>query len=256
MLHYHEILITSFRKMKVLVKSTLYQKMNILSPLDISLHLSKRRTQQFSTYIKKKQEMSKYLIYISFVVLLSCDEKTEPQAIDFSNTEELQNQKTDRIKYSKIRSRDIVRHLYDQAVEKDPKLRLLENEIVNFNDIKQDSLAKIREFIDYNNLYYASANNYAQLIKDSVKRKRILSFLSNSNSEYKNMISQHSEIANLIEILHRELEDQSNIMKIVISEALMDSYQKNTPKVEPLESVLKKLQALISDSEKYTKTNK
>jgi hypothetical protein len=36
----------------------------------------------------------------------------------------------------------------------------------------------------------------------------------------------------------------------------MDSYQKNTPNVEPLESVLKKLKVLISDSEKYTKIDK
>ena len=200
--------------------------------------------------------MNKYLIYIPLLLLLSCEEKTEPQAIDFSNTEELQDRKKNRIKYSKTRSRDLVRHLYDQAVEKDPQLKLLENEIINFNAVNQDSLAQISEFIDYNNLYYASANNYAQQIKDSVKRKRILSFLSNSNSEYKNTISQHSEILNLIEILHRDLEDQNNIMKIVISETLMDSYQKNTPEIEPLESIHKKLIGLISKSEKYTKTNK
>ncbi|MFT6338322.1 MAG: hypothetical protein ACJATI_005095 [Halioglobus sp.] len=200
--------------------------------------------------------MNKYLIYISLIALVSCESKTEPQAIDYSNTEELGGQTLELIKYSKTRSRDIVRHLYEQALEKDPKLKLLESEILDFNDIKEDSLAQFREFINYNNLYYASANNYAQQIKDSVKRKRVLSFLSNSKNEYKSTISKHTEVSKMIEVLEADLEDQSNIMRIVISETLIDSYQKNIPKIESIEYIDKALRVLIDESEKYTETNK
>ena len=196
--------------------------------------------------------MNKYLFLVLFAILLSCNNTPAPQEVDFSNTEELQNPKRNSISYSKVRSRDIVGHLYKQAIEKDPKLMTLENEIFNMDEIKKDSLARYMEYVNYNDLYYSSAMRYAGAVQDTVKRKKILSMLNQSNIEYQKGITKQTDAVNSISKLEIDLADQRRIMMLVVSEVLMNSYQMEVPNIESLETINKKYKELINKTSSYT----
>ncbi len=186
------------------------------------------------------------------LLLISCFHENNKQEIEFSTTEELQFQKADVISYSIKRDRDIVDHLYQEALDKDANLKLLEKKIGNIDEDIADSLSNYNEYLNYNELYYTSAQNYIHQIGDSTKRAFIESYFTASNENFSNKISKFSNLPETTSALKRELKDQHVILKLIISEQLIKIYQENEPDLAPIKAVNNELLELINECKEYS----
>lgn len=200
--------------------------------------------------------MKRNLLYVILLILVSCNTVTKNEEVDFSTTEEFQQQKVDVISYKRKRGLDIVQHLYEQALEKDSNLNSLEKKILEINESVQDSLKEYTEYVDYNNLYYQSAYQHIQSIVDSTKRKYFLSYLNDSKKNFEIRITELNNLNKTKSELINELRDQQLIMKLIVSEKLINKYQENEPRKAPLKSIYQRIENLIKESEKYTNSKK
>jgi len=200
--------------------------------------------------------MNKSLIYIFLIILISCSHKTKQDEIDYGTTEELQQQNADVMSFKSNRGNNIVEHLYGEAIEKDPTLKSLENQMLKINNSIQDSLLEFNEYVEYNNLYYQSAQSYIHSLRDSLKRKKLLTYFNDSKEKLEIKIDEQGKVHGKISELNNDLRDQHTIMKLIVSEKLIDAYQNKEPKIETLQSIDEQLKNLISESKKYSTPKK
>lgn len=200
--------------------------------------------------------MTEKIVYALIVILISCNSKTETGEVDFSTSGELGSQKVDVLSYSGKRDHDIVKHLYEEALEQDSNLKSLDNKISEMNEVIQDSLEEFNEYVDYNQLYYQSAQNYIQSIKDTTKRNIISTYFSTSKEKFERRITEHKNLEKISAELEGELLDQHILMKLIISEKLINSYQNKEPVKTPIKSVNDEIRTLIDESKKYTNIKK
>ena len=132
--------------------------------------------------------MTKNFIYLVLLTFISCYNKKAAEEVDFATTDEILQQNSDKISYKKPRDRDLVDHLYREALEQDINLMALEKRISNIKEAINDSLALYLEYVNYNNLYYDSAQRYIQTIKDSTDRKILKSYFEESKIKFENYI--------------------------------------------------------------------
>ena len=193
------------------------------------------------------------LIFLAFLlVICSCNSPEQPYPINYSSSTS-DYQSNDILSIRKSRDKDILHNLYKQAVKKDSQLQLLENELGKIEERSNDSLAVLWEFMDYNSLYYLSAERFAAGIIDSNLRSAVMAYLNKSDKKLQDKMAGHKLSATEIVALQTELDYQHMLMKIVITEELMQEYQKNEPAIEPLVNSKNELKQLIDKSKTYTK---
>lgn len=69
-------------------------------------------------------------------------------------------------------------------------------------------------------------------------------------------IADHRNLNNINSELLAELRDQHLIMKLIVSEKLINTYQNNEPSITPLKGINEQIESLIDQSEKYTDSEK
>lgn len=197
-------------------------------------------------------------IFSFLIVILACLSCQNPSdtatAIDYSNVDEIKEQKinSDVLSFSKRSGDDIIQHLYKESLSKDPQLKQLDNQIARMQGMRNDSLSSINEYIDYNKLYYSSINKYVYSIKDSIKRNAIKSILSDSEDKSNMIISNYDSDRKRAIDLENTFNDQYFIMQLLISESLIQAYQKNEPDIRSIKNLNLRYQELIDQTEKYT----
>jgi len=121
------------------------------------------------------------------------------------------------------------------------------------NDAKRDSLHQFNEFTSYNDLYYVEADRYVSTIRDSTKRKAVRKILLDSKNKLNREMRMYDEKSEMSDALEEDLDDQYALMKLLITESLISSYQENKPNIESIEGLNAQYEAIISETEKYTK---
>lgn len=195
-------------------------------------------------------------MYIFLVVVISCNGTPQTEEIDFPTAEELQSQSADIISLKRKRDIDIIEYLYGEALKRDPKLESLENRISGIDELLVDSLKSYEAYVNYNKRYHQSAHNYINSIEDSAKRNLITSIFDDSRKRFQKNISKHNDLFTDAHMLGRELKDQHIMMKLMISENLINAYFEDRPSIEPLVSLNDQIKNLITESEQYFEQNR
>lgn len=202
--------------------------------------------------------MKKYLLSLLILSLIfmtvSCNgNQNENRNSEVQNPEALQ----DDIKLKSLSKRggNLIDELYAELVEKTPELKKLETELESFQDTPSETQNAFYYYNGKSSQFYVSANGFANQIKDSLSKKRILELIQKSNEKYDSESKEINQLVKQISDSQNSIQDNHNILKIVLTIPLIEKYQKeNLPKKkEFLETITKQKELNQKISEKTPK---
>lgn len=149
---------------------------------------------------------------------------------------------------SDIRGEDVIQQLYAEQLEKEPVLKALEEEIKRLRDSKDDSLAAYERFSKNNENYFRQAERYAETVKDSVFRTRLLDMLKESRNAYQNLVKQQEDLKAQIEAKDLELQNVHTELVLASTALLMLQYQIHPPSDTSMRNLLKQYQHTLDEA--------
>lgn len=208
-------------------------------------------------YLRVSCHFMKSSIIIStfiFLTLASCHNSRTQDNQKQETPKALEDKSSSYEILSKRGSGDLVESLYNELADKTPELKKLEIQIENLSTSQRDSTDVFDKYDGKNNLYYSSANNHIEQIKDSVLKDKMKNLINNSRAKYNSSISRHNDILKSIETKNFTLGDLHLILKITRTLPLIDKFQKeNLPTSKSLEGFSKKLDETIKYADTLTK---
>lgn len=195
--------------------------------------------------------MIKKLILFLFIVLTSCggnESKNENPKNEIPKA--LQNKAS--INIGRYRSNDdLPEELYQELVSKNIELKKLETQLEDFNT--KDTLNIFYNYNGKSENYYTYANSYANSIKDSILKNKVLNLLKNSDEKYNKKITELNQLVESIYQKQRDIRDYHSALKIVLTIPLIEKYQKdNLPEKSPFEKVIENQNLLLEKIKKNT----
>jgi hypothetical protein len=152
---------------------------------------------------------------------------------------------------------DIIQELYQEAINKNDKLKKLSNRINEIDGIKADSLELYNKFIQTNRNYYATADDYINQLSDSTIKNELKEIFKIIENKYKVRVSKIVSAVEKIDSKTKFLNDQVILMKLLITEPMISNYQINeSPNIETINNLGKIYDSLIKDVKPYTLINK
>jgi hypothetical protein len=149
---------------------------------------------------------------------------------------------------------DLVESLYIELVDKTPELKQLEIKIKNLRESKGDSTKLFDAYNGKNQVYFNSANEHIEQIKDSIMRDKMKTLISLSLTKYNLKILQHSNLLKAIDARNLTLNDLHTILKITRTLPLIEKYQKNNlPTLKSIDGFSKRLDEALKYADTLTK---
>ena len=202
------------------------------------------------------------IILICIILISSCSKNkkgTNDEPENMNPTPEVLDNNRDLKESSMSRSyrADLIQELYQEAINKDDKLKNLNTRINEIDQIKEDSLKSFYKFVQTNRNYYETVNDYINQVSDSTIKVELKEIFKVIESKYKLRASKLVSDVEAIDSKTKILNDQVILMKLLITEPMMSNYQRNQlPNVEPIINLEKIYDALIKDIKPYTVINK
>lgn len=192
------------------------------------------------------------------LTIVSCNfknDKIEEQTVQDQTPELLDNTNNDNKtgSFSKRYKSDIIQQLFEEAKNKDPKLKDITLRISEINNAKTDSLESFNIYNQNNDRYWSSVDNYINQLSDSSIRKEMKEVLNKIESSHKKRMSQHNLAVEKINSRSIILNDQTILMKLFVTERMMNNYQLNElPDIKKLNSIIYSYDTLINETKAYT----
>lgn len=123
--------------------------------------------------------------------------------------------------------KDLVDEFYFQAVKQNSRLSNMEDDIEKFYKKKNEATEKFRDFMSYNDRYYRDAKENAATIKDSALLLKANNIIYKSEQLHKNKIKEWQQTLEQLAVREKKLNELHTLLKIMISEPMISSYQKN-----------------------------
>ena len=199
------------------------------------------------------------VLLICTLFLISCSDKNNPKGeaeAQNKTPEVLDNSKADDEigSFSKRISDDILQQLFEEAINKDTKLKDITTRIDGINQTKSDSLKDYNTYIQNYNEYWSSVNIYINQISDSTLKGEMRNAFNILESNYKKSIAQHTISYDKINVKATILNDQEILMKLLITEPMMKNYQHNKlPDIKRLNRIIVTYDTLINETKPFIK---
>jgi hypothetical protein len=203
-----------------------------------------------------------FTILISIIIITSCSNKKKRIAdgseIQNPTPEVLDNNRDLKAaSISRSYRADIIQELYQEAINKNEKLKKLNNRINEIDGIKEDSLEQYNKFIQTNRNYYETVDDYINQLSDSTIKSEFKEIFKVIENKYKVRVSKLVSAVETIDSKTKFLNDQVILMKLLITEPMISNYQINeSPNIETINNLGKKYDSLIKDIKPYTVINK
>ena len=123
--------------------------------------------------------------------------------------------------------KDMVDELYSQAVKQNENLETIEDDIEKFYKKKSEALEKYNSYTAYNNRYYTDARANAASIADTATRQKAYALITKVENRYKAKTAGWQATIASLNKNEKELKDLHTLLKIVVTEPLMEKYQNN-----------------------------
>ena len=204
------------------------------------------------------------LILIASILLISCSPKQKTETNEgieeLIETPEILNDNKTNSSYflSKRYHENIIEELFNEALENNQKLNDLNKKI---RKILSDSIQeKTKEYLVYkknNTEYWNTAKSYINNLNDSIGKIELLKTFNKLEKNYERKVTNHESKMDSITSLKLYLSDQENLIKLLITQKMIDNYQINElPKIDKLESMIKDLKKIIEESKEYSTIEK
>lgn len=210
--------------------------------------------------------MYKFLATIIIIsVCFSCNENKRSNDQGIDNTEKpdetpdilSDDKNTISIASYKRNGDDIIQRLFNEALEKDQRLKSLTLRIENVEQFKNDSLENYQDYITNNEAFFRTLERYATQIQDSIMRNELNAMIKIVELKYEKSIAKHKSISELIKKRESDLTDQVIAMKILVTEPMMANYMRNElPELKKIEAIVEVYDSLIKDVKPYTSIKK
>jgi hypothetical protein len=182
-----------------------------------------------------------FIGFIFILIFAACDDSHQQDKPDPETPKALQDKSVSSEILSKRGSGDLVENLYSELLDKDPRLKNLEDKIQELSESKDDSTRLFDEYNSKNQNYYSSANGHADQLSDSLLKEKIKMLISNSLANYNSSIAKHNALLMRIDSQNTTLSDLHIILKIAKTLPLIENYQEvNLPSTKPIEGFIQK----------------
>jgi|GEM_PF-2355521 len=152
---------------------------------------------------------------------------------------------------------DIIQELFDEAVENDKGLKAVTSALEQVRELKSDSLGSYRTYMRNNQHYWDALARYSGQLSDSTLQRDVLKLVGKLKDKQSKRTSLLNKLVADIDSTERILADMEILMKIIVTEPMMDNYQRNElPSIQTLESVKHTLDSSVGIVEPYTKIQK
>jgi hypothetical protein len=182
---------------------------------------------------------------IIFVLLTACKNNTRQQ----NQQPEIPRALEEKGSYGLVTKRgsdNVVEDLYNELVKKTPELKILESQIDNLNNGRNDSAEIFNTYNGKNTLYYNETNQMGGLIKDSSIKQKIKELIANSKTRYDAKIDGHAKLLDDIDTKFLTLYDLHTFLKIKRTLPIMEKYQNdNLPSIKPINTYGKQVDATL-----------
>lgn len=224
-----------------------------------------KRTSYLSTLFLTLDYSIMRIKVFAFIVIVattfSCNDTNKsqsnitPKQLEVKETPKVFNQKDDNYLgtvYSRYDS-DLISKLYEEAIEKDSKLKKLNTAINKMAGLKKDSIEEYSEFSQTNKSYWLTTNRYISQLQDSALKESTLEIFKALELKYQIKISDYEQKLTVINEKTLLLNDQLILIKLLITEPLMENYQMNEkPDIKVLENIILQYDNLIKETQEYT----
>lgn len=195
------------------------------------------------------------------ILLISCSQNKKIETTEniedlLGTPEALNDNKTNSsYSFSKRYHENIIDKLFHEALDKNKELKELN---IRINEILADSLQeKTNDYLAYrkNNVeYWNTAKSYVNNISDSIRKIEILKIINKLEKNYERKLINHENKMDSITSLQLHLSDQKILMKLFITQKMINNYQNNElPEIDKLESMIKDLKNIVKQTKEYSK---
>ena len=213
-------------------------------------------------YLKSNQKMNKQILILLLAFLIfSCsnDRNSTPQQNNVDQTPEALNEdkKLDIPSFSIRYDSDIIKKLFDEAVENNESLKSLTSNLAKAKEFKSDSLESYQTYKRNNLTYWNALTRYSNQISDSTLKNELIVIIESLKDKHSKRTAPLDELASRINSTEQALGDLEILMKIAVTEPMMGNYQRNEyPDIKTLEVVKEVLDGSITQIKPYTKIQK
>ena len=202
------------------------------------------------------------IILIFSILTFSCIDNNVKTKNDKPQNETPQVLDDTKINYdiSSVKNRygnDIIEELFTEAINNDKDLEKITDKLDDINGIKNDSLKIYYKYIDNNLTYWENVDKHIYQLSDTTLKKEIESIFDRLKTKYNNRLKNHTESMEILNSKAIILNDQKILMKLIVTEPMMNNYQRNElPDIQTINSLINDYDTLISNTKPYTEFNK
>jgi hypothetical protein len=148
----------------------------------------------------------------------------------------------------------ILNELFEEEVDKNPNLELLLNKISDIDEKRRDSTEYFVNFDTLFSDYLFQVRREIKHIKDTVYAKRVSSVFDEFENIFKRTKNKHRKFIGRLDNKKSTVNDKLVLMKLMISLKKMTHFLENEiPSIDELRKLGKEYDALIKETEPYTK---
>ncbi len=196
------------------------------------------------------------LLLVLLIVLSSCFKKksrTEDTIVNNQTPDALAETKPYDIS-SKRYSKDIIAKLFDEAMQKDVELKVLNDKVELLYGWGTDSLQAYHKYSSTNSEYWSSANQYIHQISDSSLRKQYTELFASLKIQHSELTSENDTAVSILTKKKQVLNDYFILVKLMVTQQMISNYQKNElPDIKPIKGMIKEYDSIIEVSKSIIK---
>lgn len=163
-------------------------------------------------------------------LLLSCSgEEKAPGELESETPEAIEVVSSYDILSSKSRgwTDNIIERLYQEAIEKNKEVEALNQFIQKANNTYVDSLIDYKKYLNINEEYWETANDYISQITDTTLRKSMKELFDQSELTYCDSKNNLINIKDKIDIEKEHFDNQVVFLKLAVTLPMIENYQRN-----------------------------
>ena len=155
---------------------------------------------------------------------------------------------------SKRYKEDIITELFDEAINKDAKLKAFVTRMKDLNNWERDRLEAYNKFTSNNREYWAASRYLLEEIKDSTLKKQYKKLFADLKTKQLQLASEIDTAASILNKKQQLFNDYYLLVKLMVTQQRMQNYQQNEmPNVKPIEEVIHEYDSLIIVSKSLIK---
>lgn len=191
------------------------------------------------------------------MILAACNHDSKPQAYHEQPAAETPEVLTENSNFDVAKSfprynKDIIYKLYQEALEKNDELQLLDKQITTIFEKSGDEVTEFDEYTNVSEDYWQTADNYINNINDTTLRSKTAALFKSFAADYKaTLINHKNRIASIAE-RKVSLQDHLILLKLLVTQPMIKTFQENEiPDLEKLQQVIHDYDGLIDETRAF-----